>query len=130
VKPALMAIQDLSAREVAILAPLVAFTIILGVYPGIVFDATSVSVAHLVAQEQTALGTLPVHEANARSRSETMRVASVQSPVPTRTMAGPEPAIQASSLSSRVASESQPRGRAALGGRVKPGHGENKGQAR
>jgi NADH-quinone oxidoreductase subunit M len=63
VKPALKTIQDLSGREVAILAPLVAFTIILGVYPKIVFDATSVSVAHLVAQERNALGTLPEHEA-------------------------------------------------------------------
>src|SRR6202167_1101601 len=42
VKPALMVIQDLSAREIAILTPLVAFTIILGVYPKIVFDVTSV----------------------------------------------------------------------------------------
>jgi len=63
VKPALKTIQDLSAREIAILTPLVAFTIILGVYPKIVFEATSVSVAHLVAQEKSALGTLPEHEA-------------------------------------------------------------------
>jgi len=63
VKPALKTIQDLSAREVAILTPLVATTIILGVYPKIIFDATSVSVAHLVAQEKNALGRLPEHEA-------------------------------------------------------------------
>jgi NADH-quinone oxidoreductase subunit M len=63
VKPALKTIQDLSGREIAILAPLVAFTIILGVYPKIVFDATSVSVAHLVAQERSALHGLPEHEA-------------------------------------------------------------------
>src|SRR5438552_16643447 len=66
VKPALMTIQYLSAREIAILTPLVAFTIILGVYPKIVFDVTSVSVAHLVAQEKNALQTLREHEAKLR----------------------------------------------------------------
>ena len=66
VKPALMTIQDLSAREIAILTPLVAFTIILGVDPKIVFNATSASVAHLVAQEKNALGTLPTQEAKLR----------------------------------------------------------------
>ncbi|MGH6889532.1 MAG: NADH-quinone oxidoreductase subunit M [Rhizomicrobium sp.] len=55
VKPALKVMKDLSAREVAILAPLVAFTIVLGVYPRIVFDETSVSVAHLVAQHRLAM---------------------------------------------------------------------------
>jgi NADH-quinone oxidoreductase subunit M len=55
VKPALMVIQDLSAREIAILAPLVAFTILLGVYPRPVFDVTSVSVANLLAQHRTAM---------------------------------------------------------------------------
>jgi hypothetical protein len=42
---------------------------------------------------------------------------------PNLTMAGQEPAIQASFCTDGVG-ESQPRGRAALGGRVKPGHGE------
>lgn len=55
VKPALKVMQDLSAREIAILAPLVAFTIILGLFPRIVFDETSVSVAHLVAQHRLAV---------------------------------------------------------------------------
>jgi NADH-quinone oxidoreductase subunit M len=55
VKPALKVMQDLSAREIAILAPLVAFTIILGVYPRIITDVTSVSVANLVAQHRTAM---------------------------------------------------------------------------
>jgi hypothetical protein len=63
----------LSAREIAILTPLVAFTIILGVYPKIVFDATSVSVAHLVAQEKSALGTLPTQEAKLELSSRTPR---------------------------------------------------------
>jgi len=55
VKPALRTIQDLSLREVAILAPLVALTIAMGVYPKPVFDVTSVSVANLIAEHQTAL---------------------------------------------------------------------------
>jgi len=55
VKPSLQAIKDLSLREIAILAPLVAATIIMGVYPKFVFDVTSVSVAHLVRQHQVAL---------------------------------------------------------------------------
>ena len=55
VKPALMAMQDLSAREIAVLAPLVVFTIILGVYPKPIFDVTSVSVANLLAEHRTAM---------------------------------------------------------------------------
>ncbi|HKD23724.1 MAG TPA: NADH-quinone oxidoreductase subunit M, partial [Rhizomicrobium sp.] len=55
VKPSLQAIQDLSWREVAILAPLVVLTIAMGVYPKPVFDVTSASVANLIAEHQTAL---------------------------------------------------------------------------
>ena len=55
VKPGLQAIKDLSMREIAILTPLVAATIIMGVYPNFVFHETSVSVAHLLEQHQTAL---------------------------------------------------------------------------
>jgi NADH-quinone oxidoreductase subunit M len=62
VKPALMVMQDLSTREIAILAPLVAFTIILGVFPRIVTDVTSVSVANLVKQHRIAMA----HETTAR----------------------------------------------------------------
>jgi NADH-quinone oxidoreductase subunit M len=57
VKPSLQMIQDLSWREVAILAPLVVLTIAMGVYPKPVFDVTSASVANLVAQHQQALAT-------------------------------------------------------------------------
>jgi NADH-quinone oxidoreductase subunit M len=98
VKPALMAIQDLSAREIAILTPLVAFTIILGVYPKIVFDATSVSVAHLVAQEKNALGTLPAREAKlhvmvpsttARSPSPTLRAGEENAQVSAHALSSP-----------------------------------------
>jgi NADH-quinone oxidoreductase subunit M len=55
VKPALQVMQDLSVREIAVLAPLVAMTIILGVYPRIITDVTSVSVANLVAQHKLAM---------------------------------------------------------------------------
>jgi len=55
VKPSLQAIQDLSAREVAILAPLVVATIVMGVYPNFVFKVTSASVEHLLDQNKQAL---------------------------------------------------------------------------
>jgi NADH-quinone oxidoreductase subunit M len=54
VKPSLQAIQDLSLREFAILAPLVIITILMGIYPKPIFDVTSASVAHLIQQNQTA----------------------------------------------------------------------------
>ena len=52
VKPALQTIMDLSAREIAILAPLVVATLVLGIYPKPIFDITSASVAHLIEQHQ------------------------------------------------------------------------------
>jgi NADH-quinone oxidoreductase subunit M len=55
VKPALQTIQDLNAREVAILVPLVVITIALGVYPKPVFDVTTPAVAKLVSDHKTAL---------------------------------------------------------------------------
>jgi NADH-quinone oxidoreductase subunit M len=55
VKPALQMIKDLSLREAAILAPLVVATIVLGVYPKVIFDITGTSVAHLIQQHHTAL---------------------------------------------------------------------------
>ena len=55
VKPALQTIQDLSMREVAILALLVVITIIMGVYPKPIFDVTSASVANLVQQHRAAI---------------------------------------------------------------------------
>jgi NADH-quinone oxidoreductase subunit M len=55
VKPSLMAIKDLSAREIAILAPLVVATIVMGIYPNFIFRETSVSVAHLLQQNKMAL---------------------------------------------------------------------------
>jgi len=58
VKPSLMAIQDLTLREFAILAPLVIITILMGVYPKPIFDVTHASVANLVKQAQ---GSSPVY---------------------------------------------------------------------
>ena len=55
VKPALQTMQDLTPREIAILAPLVVITIALGVYPKPVFDVTTPAVAKLVHDTQTAL---------------------------------------------------------------------------
>ena len=55
VKPALQTIRDLSPREVAILAPLVVVTILMGLYPKPIFDVTSASVANLINDYNTAL---------------------------------------------------------------------------
>ena len=52
----LAAITDLNAREVAIFAPLIAGTLILGVYPNYVFNLTQASVDHLVTVYQAAVG--------------------------------------------------------------------------
>jgi len=57
VKPSLQAIQDLTLREIAILAPLVVLTIAMGIYPKPVMDVTSASVANLIQQYKTALAT-------------------------------------------------------------------------
>jgi NADH-quinone oxidoreductase subunit M len=55
VKPALQTITDLSLREVALLAPLVVATLVMGIYPKPIFDVTSVSVTHLLAEHRAAL---------------------------------------------------------------------------
>src|SRR6202142_39879 len=55
VKPSLQTIQDLTAREIAILAPLVIITIALGVYPKPVLDVTTPAVAKLISDNKTAL---------------------------------------------------------------------------
>jgi len=54
VKPSLQTIQDLTAREIAILAPLVVITIALGVYPKPVLDVTTPAVAKLVSDTKAA----------------------------------------------------------------------------
>jgi NADH-quinone oxidoreductase subunit M len=50
-----MTIQDLNGREIAMLAPLVVITILLGVYPKPVFDVTTPAVAKLISDNKTAL---------------------------------------------------------------------------
>ncbi|HKY85740.1 MAG TPA: NADH-quinone oxidoreductase subunit M [Pseudorhodoplanes sp.] len=55
-KPKLLDIQDLGWREVVILAPLVFFTILFGVYPKPVLDMSQASVTALVDQYNQAVG--------------------------------------------------------------------------
>ncbi|MEM9522382.1 MAG: NADH-quinone oxidoreductase subunit M [Pseudomonadota bacterium] len=55
IKESLRSITDLTARERAIFAPLVAMTILLGVYPALVTDIIGPSVAALIENYETAL---------------------------------------------------------------------------
>jgi NADH-quinone oxidoreductase subunit M len=55
-KPALFSIRDIGWREIAIMAPLVVLTIVLGVYPKPVLDISSASVAQLIDNYQRAVG--------------------------------------------------------------------------
>jgi len=54
--PKLASITDLDWREVAIFAPLIAATLVLGVYPSVVFNLTQASVDHMVSAYQAAIG--------------------------------------------------------------------------
>jgi NADH-quinone oxidoreductase subunit M len=54
--PQLAGITDMDWREVAIFAPLIASTLVLGVQPGLVMNLTQASVDHLVSAYQTAIG--------------------------------------------------------------------------
>jgi NADH-quinone oxidoreductase subunit M len=56
VNPKLAAITDLDWREVAIFAPLIAGTLVLGVQPGLVMNLTQASVDHMVSAYQAAIG--------------------------------------------------------------------------
>ncbi|HVV93406.1 MAG TPA: NADH-quinone oxidoreductase subunit M [Hyphomicrobiales bacterium] len=55
VKPALNLIADLTPREIAIFAPLVILTILLGVWPQPVLDVTGPSVEHLITTTTAAI---------------------------------------------------------------------------
>ncbi len=55
VKPSLQVIKDLSRREVAILAPLVIATILIGVYPQPILEVTGASVQNLIDENKLAL---------------------------------------------------------------------------
>jgi NADH-quinone oxidoreductase subunit M len=54
--PQLADIADMDWREVAIFAPLIASTLVLGVQPGLVMNLTQASVDHLVSAYQAAIG--------------------------------------------------------------------------
>jgi NADH-quinone oxidoreductase subunit M len=54
--PKLADISDMDWREVAIFAPLIASTLVLGVQPGLVMNLTQASVDHLVSAYQAAIG--------------------------------------------------------------------------
>jgi len=56
IREALRTITDLTPREKLIFAPLVAMTLLLGVYPGLVTDITGPSVEKLVADYHEAVG--------------------------------------------------------------------------
>ena len=62
-KPSLAAITDMNAREIAILAPLVVLTILLGFYPKPVLDTTSTAVNAMLAPYQQAIGVKQAAEA-------------------------------------------------------------------
>ena len=57
IKESLKSIQDMTLREKATFAPLVAATLLLGVYPSLVTDVFGPSVAALIENYQTALAT-------------------------------------------------------------------------
>ena len=54
-KPSLAGIKDLTLREGIVLFPLVALTILFGVYPKPVLDMSAASVQQLVSNYQTAI---------------------------------------------------------------------------
>jgi len=57
-KATLFTIKDVGWREIAIMAPLVALTIVFGVYPNLVLDISSASVMQLIDNYQHAVGAL------------------------------------------------------------------------
>jgi NADH-quinone oxidoreductase subunit M len=57
VKPSLASVKDLTARECLTLLPLVALTILFGVYPKPVLDMSAASVQQLVTNYSHALST-------------------------------------------------------------------------
>ncbi len=57
IKESLKTIQDMGTRERVIFAPLVAMTLLLGVYPALVLDIIGPSVSALVGNYETALAT-------------------------------------------------------------------------
>ena len=62
-KDALKGISDMSLREKAVMAPLIAMTLILGIYPSVVLDRIGPSVAALVENYHAAIPVDQVAEA-------------------------------------------------------------------
>ena len=56
-KPSLASIRDLGMREVVVLGPLVALTILFGFYPAPILDVTAASVKNLVQNYEAAIRT-------------------------------------------------------------------------
>ncbi|HZD25308.1 MAG TPA: NADH-quinone oxidoreductase subunit M [Alphaproteobacteria bacterium] len=54
-KEELLSILDMNRREIAVFAPLIALTILMGVYPGPFLDVLHTSVDHLIEQYRTAV---------------------------------------------------------------------------
>ena len=54
-KPSLKAITDMGPREIAVIAPLVFFTILFGIYPAPVLDVTARSVKELIVRYEAAV---------------------------------------------------------------------------
>ena len=67
-KPALFNIRDMGWREIAIMTPLIVLTIVLGVYPKLVLDVSSASVAQLIDNYQHAVGSVHAAGLNAVTR--------------------------------------------------------------
>ena len=57
-KPALFNIRDMGWREIAMMTPLIVLTIVFGVYPKLVLDVSSASVAQLIDNYQHAVGSV------------------------------------------------------------------------
>ena len=55
VRPSLMALKDMSWREIVVMGPLVVLTLLFGIYPGPLFDVTAVSVKRLVESYEAAV---------------------------------------------------------------------------
>ncbi len=65
IKEALKTIEDMTAREKWIMAPLVIMTLLLGVYPSLAIDVVSPSVENLLHNYHAALGSVADHGAAA-----------------------------------------------------------------
>ena len=63
VKEELKALRDMTPREVLVFAPLVIFTLWMGIYPSSFLDFVHVSVEHLIQNHETAMNAFRLAEA-------------------------------------------------------------------